>query len=138
MTIYDRAAEKINARKDRSAWSKGVNKYALEMLEDLAYNDPEGRANIADLLAPRVLRTKLLNGADNWHQYSWGGSSLIYNSDIAERLCCPSELRKTRDGERRPNSREEWLDVQARALSQAANRVYSALRDVARESEGQQ
>lgn len=52
-----------------------------------------------------------------------GGCSLIYDSDIAERLCCPSELRKTHNGERRPNSKEEWLDTQARALTQAANRV---------------
>lgn len=55
--------------------------------------------------------------------YNWGGSSLIYDADIAGRLCCPSELKKTRNGERRPNSREEWLDVQARALYQACNRL---------------
>lgn len=54
--------------------------------------------------------------------------TLIYNSDIAARLCCPSELKRTRNGDRRPNSREEWLDTQARALFQAANRVYKALR----------
>ena len=48
-----------------------------------------------------------------------------YGGDIAERLCTPSELKKTRHGERRPNSREEWLDTQARALHQAARRVSS-------------
>jgi hypothetical protein len=64
-------------------------------------------------------RKALLNGADNWNESSWGGCYEIYNSDIAERLCTPSELKKTRQGERRPNSREEWLDVQARALHQA-------------------
>lgn len=31
-------------------------------------------------------------------------------------------------GERRPNSREEWLDVQARALRQAFRRMYAAIR----------
>lgn len=31
-------------------------------------------------------------------------------------------------GERRPNSREEWLDVQARALRQAFRRMYVAIR----------
>lgn len=65
----------------------------------------------------------MLNGAQDWGQYSWGGSALIYDGDIAEHLCCPSELKKNRHGERRPNSREEWLDVQARALYQACNRV---------------
>ncbi|HZK45919.1 MAG TPA: hypothetical protein VFD34_06795, partial [Clostridia bacterium] len=65
----------------------------------------------------------LLNGADNWNQYSYGGSALIYDGDIAERLCSPSEYKRSREGERRPNSREEWLDVQARALNQAANMI---------------
>ena len=67
----------------------------------------------------------MLNGAQDWNKYSWGGSSLIYDGDIAERLCTPSELKKTRNGERRPNGREEWLDTQARALHQAAKRVYT-------------
>lgn len=53
---------------------------------------------------------------------------MIYDSDIAERLCNPSELKKTRNGERRPNGREEWLDTQARALFQAANRVCRHIR----------
>ena len=65
----------------------------------------------------------MLNGARDWNAYSWGGSALIYDGDIAERLCTPSELKRTRHGERRPNSREEWLDTQARALYQACNRV---------------
>lgn len=65
----------------------------------------------------------MLNGADSWSQYSWGGSALIYDGDIAERLCSPSEYKRSREGERRPNSQEEWLDVQARALFQAANMI---------------
>lgn len=52
----------------------------------------------------------------------------MYDGDIAAALCTPSELKKTRNGDRRPNSREEWLDVQARALRQAFRRVYSAIR----------
>lgn len=94
--------------------------YALELVEELeeraAY---EGR----NPEPGQECREWLLNGANDWSQYSWGGSALIYDGDIAERLCTPSELKKTRNGERRPNSREEWLDVQARALYQACNRV---------------
>lgn len=106
----------LEERKDRSAWNKGVTVYALELLE--VYEERakyEGR-NAEDR---KEFREWIKNGADGWEAYSWGGSSLIYNGDIAERLCCPSELKKTRNGERRPNSREEWLDVQARALYQA-------------------
>ena len=120
MKNYEEIKKNLETRKDRSAWNKGVTVYALEMLDDVAENidydgkEPETRAE---------LKEKALNGATDWSQYSWGGSSLIYDCDIAERLCTPSELKKTRGGERRPNSREEWLDTQARALYQAFRRL---------------
>ena len=113
MREYAEIKKTLETRKDRSAWDKGVTIYALELLEEYAERAAyEGRqaANTAEF------KEWLKNGASDWDQYSWGGSSLIYNSDIAERLCCPSELKKTRNGERRPNSHEEWLDTQARAL----------------------
>lgn len=123
MREYADIKETLETRKDRSAWNKGVTIYALELLEEYAERAAyEGRqaANTAEF------KEWLKNGASDWDQYSWGGSSLIYNSDIAERLCCPSELKKTRNGERRPNSHEEWLDTQARALRQAAGRLTRA------------
>ena len=127
MTIYERMTKELEAHKDRSAWDKGVTMYALELVEELreraAY---EGR----NPEPGKECREWMLNGAQDWNQYSWGGCSLIYNGDIAERLCCPSELKRTRNGERRPNSREEWLDTQARALYQAANRVSRLYRSI--------
>lgn len=120
MKNYKEIKENLETRKDRSAWDKGVTVYALEILENIAEiidykgKEPETRAE---------LKAIALNGAESWKEYSWGGSALIYNSDIAERLCAPSELKKTRGGERRPNSREEWLDTQARALYQAFRRL---------------
>lgn len=120
MKTYNEIKKELEARKDRSAWSKGVTVYALELLEEYreraAYKGREAVDRVE-------FKTWLLNGADSWESYSYGGSSLIYNGDIAERLCCPSEYKRTREGERRPNSREEWLDVQARALCQAACRL---------------
>lgn len=107
--------KELEKRTDRSAWNKGVTVYALELIEELDDN-------------AEVTREMLLNGASNWDQFSWGGCSLIYNCDIAERLCTPSELKKTRNGERRPNGREEWLDTQARALYQACNRIMKLAR----------
>ena len=97
--------------------------YAEELVEELE-EAIQGGYFAEDKLTDRAaLKEQMLNGAKDWSQYSWGGSAWIYDSDIAERLCSPSELKKTRNGERRPNSREEWLDVQARALSQAANMI---------------
>ena len=121
MTIKE-LRKAIEDEKTRSAWDNGKKVYALELLEDFP-EDREFYASPADKKA-------LLNGADDWSQYSWGGSSLIYDCDIAERLCTPSELKKTRNGERRPNSREEWLDTQARALYQACNRVSRLYRSI--------
>lgn len=109
----------LNTRNDRSAWDKGVTDYATELAESLGNWDKQPES-VAEL------REMLLNGAGNWKAYSWGGSSLIYNQDIAERLCSPSELKRVtnKNGLRDyPNSREHWLDVQSRALYQAANRV---------------
>lgn len=119
-TTFEKMHAALEARKDRSAWDKGVTLYAFELVEELQERSAyEGR----NPEAGKECREWMLNGAQDWNQYSWGGCSLICNSDIAERLCCPSELKRTRNGERRPNSREEWLDTQARALYQAANRV---------------
>lgn len=128
-TVLAAATQTLEQRKDRSAWDKGVTVYALELVDQLTDAARGGYIDATDLMAPRMLRKALLAGADDWSTYSWGGCSLIYNSDIAERLCCPSDLKRTRNGARRPNSREEWLDTQARALHQAANRAYKALRD---------
>lgn len=95
----------------QSAWSKGVALYAQELLEDF-------HSNYGDEFP--ITKDRLLNGASDWEEYSYGGCSLIYDADIAERLCSPSELKKVRGGDRNPNSRETWLDVQARALYQAS------------------
>ena len=128
MTNIEKLYQSIESEKQRSAWDKGVTKYALELMEQLGEQINDGYFEELDLTESKKVRAALLNGAANWSQYSWGGCSLIYNGDIAERLCCPSELKKTCNGERRPNSREEWLDTQARALFQAANRICRHIR----------
>lgn len=128
----EKLRESIAVEKQRSAWDKGVTQYALELVEQLGEQIDGGYFEESDLTESKKVRAALLNGAADWSQYSWGGCSLIYDGDIAERLCCPSELKKTRNGERRPNSREEWLDVQARALHRAANRVCRHIRSLER------
>ena len=99
----------------KSAWSNGVNEYALELLEFYAENYDE--VNLPSL------QKELLNGTVSWHSYSWYGMSLIYDFDIAQRLCTATELKKTRNGQRKPNRYEDWLDVQGRALFQAYKRI---------------
>lgn len=117
---------KIENVKVRSAWINGVKEYAYEIVEYVAdyYND----INVENA------REILLNGADNWMEYSYGGCSLIYDQDIAERLCSPSELKKAtrKDGSLREmaNSRENWIDVQARALHQGCALVLRILKGI--------
>lgn len=123
MKSYSDILAALEARKDRSAWDKGVTAYAVGLLDN--YQDRaeyEGQ----EAASCKELEEWLLNGASTWGEYSWGGSALIYNGDVAKRLCNPSELKRTHNGERRPNSREEWLDTQARALAQAAKRLIDA------------
>ena len=61
----------------RSAWRKGVSIYAIELLENL-----EGR---------ELTKENLLNGAQNFKQYSYSANSLIYDEDICNRLCNNTE-----------------------------------------------
>ena len=88
-----------------------MHAYAVEMVESLDDN--------ADLSNEVLLQKALFNGADDWQQYSEGGAALIYDADIAERLCPPSTVKRTKWGMLPPNSRETWLECQARALWQA-------------------
>lgn len=113
----------IETQSTRSAWERGVKEYALELVDELGEAVEGGYFNADNIADCALLREQLLNGAKDWDQYSWGGCSLIYDGNIAERLCSPSEYKRCREGERRPNGREEWLDVQARALRQAANMI---------------
>ena len=68
----------------------------------------------------------------DFNEYSWGGCSLIYDYDIAKRLCTPSEYKRKKGGELNPNSHEQWLDTQARALYQAFVKIKSTIRDMER------
>ena len=106
--------QKVENEKMRGAWSNGVKMYAIELLDDAASN-----RECEEFASLQELKEAILNGASDWMQYSEGGCSLIYNYDIAERLCNPSELKKTKNGLNDPNSRENWVQVQARALFQA-------------------
>ena len=108
----------ITATPARSAWMRGVKAYALEMIEGVEGDFP--------------VQASLLNGARTWKEFSEGGCALIYDADIAERLCSPSEYAKTRQGERAPNPSETWLDVQARACGQAAALIATVLKEGAK------
>ena len=109
----------VQEHKARSAWERGVKAYAHDLLTDLTENNDAGD-NMQDWTR-QEFRRRLLNGARDWKQYSYGGCSLYYDGDIARRLCTQTELCRTNNGKMPPNNRENWLDVQTRALYQAAD-----------------
>ena len=117
MEEQDVIFEKIAHLNPRSAWNRGVMRYALELVNSVEIGE-------------EVTEKKMLNGAENWHQYSEGGCALIYDVDICHRLCTPSEIKKTKDGARRPNKQETWMDTQARALYQAARLIMKIKKEV--------
>lgn len=117
MKSYIEIMQTLKSQKAHSAWEKGVINTAIDLLKNISDYEVNEISNSS------LLKKALLNGASNWSEYSWGGCYLIYNSDIAEMFCTPSELKKTHNGKRKPNKNEEWLDVQARALNQAAKMI---------------
>lgn len=108
---------RLEAINPRSCWEKGVKMFALDLLDDYenfcVYNVLNGEP------VPELCEKTLLNGAADWDAYCYGGLALVYDQDIAKYLCTPSELKKTDYGNKAPNSRETWMDVQARAFFQA-------------------
>lgn len=116
---------RLEAVKTRSCWDRGVKGFALNLLRSYIdiceYCDNNGRP------IPELNEETLLNGADDWNAYCYGGGALIYDGDIAKNLCTPSELKRTDNGNKAPNDREGWQDMQARAYFQAYRMLMSCI-----------
>lgn len=116
---------RLEAVKTRSCWDRGVKGFALNLLRSYIdiceYCDNNGRP------IPELNEETLLNGADDWNAYCYGGGALIYDGDIAKNLCTPSELKRTDNGNKAPNDREGWQDVQGRAYFQAYKMLMSCI-----------
>lgn len=109
----NRTKKELENKKTCSVWANGVKCYAFDLLalfEEFCSYDEN---------APEFSEKTLLNGAANWLQYAEGGCGLCYDCAIAERLCNPTELKRTQGGKKQPNRSETWLQVEARALCQA-------------------
>lgn len=113
----------------RSTWDKGVKYYANWILEKrIAVLSFNGYVNDHELLL--TTEKDLLCGAKNWNQASCGGAYETDDYFVAKKLCTPTEFKRKKYGKLPPNSRESWLDVQGRALAQAAQMVLKVIREV--------
>ena len=120
--IYTKELRKlVKEIPNTSAWKRGVKEYTDELLDNL-----EEKAQYYERLPrnEKELKEWLLNGATDCKDYSYTYCSLKYDSQIAERLCTPSELKKKDGGRLAPNSQESWSDVQTRALRDAYCRIW--------------
>lgn len=119
-------ANEVMNNKTRSAWNKGVQAYALDILANFEewqkFNESEG------LSCPDFDEVTALNGASDWVAWAYGGCGLVYDWTIAERLCTPSELRKAKGGMYPPACASSWLLVEARAARLAWRMIAKALR----------
>ena len=117
MNTKEKIVADLASLNPRSAWDKGVKNYAIDLATD---------CDFSEITTCELLKKALLNGASDWAEYSLGGCAKICDQDIAEALCSPSELKRKKSGKLAPNSRESWLDVQARALYQAEKLIVLA------------
>lgn len=101
----------LSSLKFRSTWDRGVQAYALDLLDEVKDSDLE---NITDR---RGLEKLLLNGARNWEHFSRGGCSLVWREDIAERLYPPSQRDRVTDS-------SDLMTEQGFALSQAFSLIW--------------
>ena len=115
--------KEIEKENPRSKWGKAVIAYANELLDHLEdqikFYGPSLEIN----------EKTLLNGAENWKAYSEGGNSLIYYGEMTERLCTPSQFKRCKGGDLPLSNRESWVEIQGRALFQAARLVISTAKN---------
>ena len=121
MCDLKKLADWFQNQKCNSAWERGVNEYALELVDELKERLECSGQKFEG--SSKLRKKLLLNGAADWSEYSYGACSLVHNEEIAERLCNPTELTRSKNGEKMPNKNESWLDVQSRALFQAARLI---------------
>lgn len=138
MATIKELRNKLEKHKATSAWDKGVKDYAEWMIDRLEENGATSwNGNKNDLKSAdykwEYERNPRRIDFEDWKEESYNGSWDVYDGDIAKTLSTPSELKRLRykeGGWKKPNAREEWLDVQARALYQAANLLQNLYEEI--------
>lgn len=112
--------KKLEELKVRSAWMRGVVEVAHMIIE---------KAETEEIKAEEI-ETIAKDGATSLKQAVYGGCYLIYDQQIAETFCNKTELKRTHNGTKYPNAKENWLDVQHRGLIQAVVLLEKILKEV--------
>lgn len=104
----------VETFRPRSAWSRGVRAYALDLIDNIEELSNYEFNNCGEYLA--ISEEVALNGAGCWSNYAAGGCGLVYTSAILERLCTASELHRLNRSSR---SDIDAIEIEGRALFQA-------------------
>jgi hypothetical protein len=117
-------------KQPRSAWNRAVREDAIAIISNLIDDGKD-----CEVKSEKHLESLMLRGAENWKRYSEGCHGVAVPSDvqIAEHYCNNSELKMTKGGLKRPNSRETWIQVQERGLRQSyflCREIYYKLMEV--------
>ena len=100
----------------RSQWQKGIEFYAHFLAEKFNDNYLPENIEVEDIFKI------LLNSAENWHQFAWGGCGQVYNEDIANTLLTPSQRKRITRAD--TFNGYHLLDLEADALKYASARIY--------------
>lgn len=112
----------VESFRPRSAWSRGVRAYALDLIDNIEELSNYEFNNYGEYLA--ISEDVALNGAGCWSNYAAGGCGLVYTSAILKRLCTASELRRLN---RSGRSDIDAIEIEGRALFQAWQLIAESL-----------
>lgn len=104
----------VSSSSARSAWSRGVRAYALDLIDNIEDMSNYNINNYGEYLA--ISEEVALNGASDWFNYAAGGCGLVYSHAIASRLMTAGELRRYEAGKL---SDLDLIACEGRALFQA-------------------
>ena len=99
---YSEIYNLLTQEKPRSAWARGVNNVAVDIVNEILENADGNDAphfNHVDDFSKHFYNVSLRDAV-------YGGCFYCYDYDIAKNFCTPSELKRVKNGERNPNSRE--------------------------------
>ncbi len=111
---------------ERSCWKRGVMRIAAMMLEEAIAGYKCGNSELPATWAET--EKILLNGANDWEQYVFGGCALVYDEDIAKTLLTPTDLKRwyNSSSDCVPGKQKQgmtMMDLEVRAARQAAHEI---------------
>lgn len=112
--------EQMQKEGRKSKWRKGVISIAIDRLDEMDNGATITWHNLLNGALWSDKEATFENISSACDKYAWGGCGLICDEDIADLLATKSEAYyKNGNLKGKPNAREQWLDLYAKAVYQA-------------------